>query len=224
MMRRSLPWLLAGGVAASVLGGAAAQAADVEVRIVNLTRGQVFSPVIAWTHARRFEPFFAFGGEASEELRSIAEDGDPGPMEMLLMDDPEVRSIAIADGPLMPGDTLTLTVDAGRGGRFLSLASMLVNTNDTFFALRGVRIPLSGGAFYFQPGWDAGTEVNNEACTHVPGPACPMDSGNIAEDGDGEGFIFTQEGIHGIGDLIPDQHDWRNPVAYIVVGPPADDG
>lgn len=199
-----------------------AVADEIEVRIVNLTRGQVFSPVIAWTHNGKFAPFFSFGAQASEELRAIAEDGNPTPMEDLLVGDPDVADIAIADGPLPPGGDLTLHLDVDGLGWFVSLASMLVNTNDTFFALRGEHIP-SRSDTYFQPGWDAGTEDNNENCAFVPGPACPADSGNIALDDDGEGFVFTQEGIHGINggvdtsDLDPSQHDWRNPVAYIVV-------
>ena len=60
--------------AALVLAGFAstALAEDAEIRIVNLTRGQIFSPVIAWSHNKQFEPFFEFGGQASEELRAIA--------------------------------------------------------------------------------------------------------------------------------------------------------
>ena len=194
-----------------------ATASEVEVRIVNLTRGQVFSRVIAWTHRAGFGPFFAFGGVASDELRAIAEDGDPQPLADALDGDPNVTDVEIADGPLAPGEALTFRLDTRGGGRFLSLARMLVNTNDTFFALRNERIP-ARRTEYFQPGWDAGTEDNNELCSHIPGPACAaIDAGNIDLEGDGEGFIFTQEGIHGIGDLDPAQQDWRNPVAYIVV-------
>jgi hypothetical protein len=33
----------------------------------------------------------------------------------------------------------------------------------------------------------------------------------------GEGFVHIHPGIHGIGDLIPAQRDWRNPVAKISI-------
>jgi hypothetical protein len=207
---------MAAALVATSMSATAALASGVEVRVVNLTSGQPFSQVIAWTHDGGFEPFFELGEPASEELRAIAEDGNPQPMADALATNPHVRSIAIADGPLAPGGSLTLDLDTGRG-RYLSLAAMLVNTNDTFFALRGVRITLLPSA-YFQPGWDAGTEDNNERCSYVPGPACPANSGNTDVDGDGEGFVFTQGGIHGIADLNEAIQDWRNPVAYIVVG------
>ena len=224
MNRWRIPSMAAMLLAASA-AAVPASASEVEVRIVNLTRGQVFSPVIAWTHNGRFGPFFGFGGVASEELRAIAEDGNPDPMNDALAGDPNVTDIEIAEGPLPPGGSITLTLDTGRNGRFLSLASMLVNTNDTFFALRNERIPRRRTEF-FQPGLDAGTEDNNEDCAFIPGPACAdIDPGNIALDDDGEGFIFTQEGIHGpedgpeTSDLDPGEQDWRNPVAYIVVTP-----
>ena len=62
----------------------------------------------------------------------------------------------------------------------------------------------------------AGTEENNELCSHIPGPACDADSGNL-EDGPGEGFIHINRGVHGIGNLTTSVYDWRNPVAEVFV-------
>ena len=62
----------------------------------------------------------------------------------------------------------------------------------------------------------AGTESNNELCTHIPGPACEMDSGNL-QAGPGEGFIHIQRGVHGIADLAASEYDWRNPVAEVFI-------
>ena len=67
-----------------------------------------------------------------------------------------------------------------------------------------------------------GTETNNELCTHIPGPACPMDSGN-AQAGPGEGFIHVHRGFHGVavddpeGGLTEAGYDWRNPVAEVFI-------
>jgi len=215
---------LLGTAAALLLTGFApsASAEDAEIRIVNLTRGQVFSPVIAWSHNSQFGGFFEFGEEASEEVRAVAEDGNAAPLEASLTGDPTVGTIVVGDGPIPPGGEAVLTVDIGGGNRAISLASMLVNTNDAFFVLDGEEIRQTVEIF-FQPALDAGTEVNNEDCAYIPGPACAAEPGNIAEDGDGEGFVFVQEGIHGqsggveTSDLDPSQQDWRNPVAYIEV-------
>lgn len=199
-----------------------AAADEVEVRIVNITRGQVFSPVIAWSHQRDFEPFFEFGEPASEELRDIAENGNVGPMETLLSGDGDVLDIAVGTGPIPPGGEETLTLEANGSARAISLASMLVNTNDTFFALRAVDVR-KGDVDLFSPGFDAGTEANNENCAFIPGPACPAGSGNDPAPDGAEGFVLVQEGIHGTAggvatsDLDPSQQDWRNPVAYIEI-------
>jgi hypothetical protein len=192
-----------------------AVAQEVEVKIVNITKGQVFSPVIAWSHGRGFTPFFEFGIPASGELRDIAENGNFDPMETLLTGDADVREIATT-GPIPPGGEAVLTLDTAGGARQISLASMLVNTNDTFLALRSVGVPRLSDTF-FSPGIDAGTEVNNEDCAFIPGPACPEDSGNAEATEGAEGYVFIQEGIHGVGDLIPAERDWRNPVAYIEI-------
>ncbi|MEZ5930639.1 MAG: spondin domain-containing protein [Alphaproteobacteria bacterium] len=199
-----------------------AAADELEVRIVNLTRGQVFSPVIAWSHKRGFEPFFELGKPASDELRKIAEDGDVTDMAALLAGDPDVADIATGTGGIPPGGEEILTLEATGSALSVSLASMLVNTNDTFFAVRGADAR-KGEVELFSPGFDAGTEANNENCAFVPGPACPQGSGNARATDDAEGYIFVQPGIHGTAggvatsELDPSLHDWRNPVAYIEI-------
>jgi hypothetical protein len=35
--------------------------------------------------------------------------------------------------------------------------------------------------------------------------------------GCGEGYVYISNGISGIGDLAPNDFDWRNPVARVVV-------
>lgn len=64
--------------------------------------------------------------------------------------------------------------------------------------------------------FDAGTEENNELCTHIPGPACDVDSGNLRAS-PGEGPIHIHRGVHGIGDIAASNYDWRNPVAEVFV-------
>lgn len=206
------------GLATALATTAASQPAvaqNVEVKIVNITKDQVFSPVIAWSHRRSFTPFFDFGEAASDELRNIAENGDFSDLQTMLTGDPKVREIATTDF-IPPGKQAMLTLDTRGGARQISLASMLVNTNDTFLALRSVGVPRFSDAF-FSPGLDAGTEANNEGCAFIPGPACPEDSGNAEAAEGAEGYVFVQEGIHGVGDLDPALQDWRNPVAYIEI-------
>lgn len=58
--------------------------------------------------------------------------------------------------------------------------------------------------------------MNNELCSHIPGPACTTESGN-QEATPGEGYIHVHRGVHGIGDITADVYDWRNPVAEIFI-------
>ena len=115
-------------------------------------------------------------------------------------------------GPILPGKTVTATFTVSGQARYLSLASMLVNTNDAFIGANGVelynrRMTLAG--------YDAGSEANTEDCAYVPGPPCGShvhDDTNAAE-----GFVHVHAGIHGGSGLTPAQHDWRNPVAIMVI-------
>jgi hypothetical protein len=67
------------------------------------------------------------------------------------------------------------------------------------------------------PAYDAGSEGNNEDCGFVPGPACPAASGNMRDVAGAEGFAHVHNGVHGIVDLEPSAHEWRNPVAHVTV-------
>ena len=95
---------------------------------------------------------------------------------------------------------------------------MLVTTNDAFAALNGVRLPRRGRTSFFSVAYDAGSEANTENCSDIPGPPCG-NPGNRVEDG-AEGYVSVHSGIHGIGDplqILPEERDWRNPVAWITV-------
>lgn len=65
----------------------------------------------------------------------------------------------------------------------------------------------------------AGTESNNELCTHIPGPACDAASGN-QEAGPGEGYVHSHRGVHSIGDLAAATYTWLNPAAEVFIATP----
>lgn len=201
------------------LGVAPASATDpvFEVTITNLTYQQVFSPIVVASH-RRGVRLFTPGEEASPELIAVAEDGAPGPLSDALADDPRVRDVQDSGGPLPPGQSVTVYVSA-RGAREISLASMLVNTNDAFVALNGVTAPRRYQTLSFRmPAYDAGSEPNDELCDNIPGPACAgFAQEGLSPDAGGEDFVHIHRGIHGVGDLDEATYDWRNPVADIVI-------
>lgn len=193
----------------------AAKGGYYEVTVTNLTRGQTFTPIMVATHAKGVR-IFSLGEPASEELARLAEGGDTMPLADHLRAMPTVKDVVNSGGPLPPGESVTVLVKAGKRFNHISLAAMLVPTNDGFMALNGVRGP-SGHRTdrHFSPVYDAGSEMNTESCADIPGgDGCAGEGYSMA---DGEGYVHIHAGIHGIGDLNADAYDWRNPAARISI-------
>ncbi len=210
--------------AALALGAPAmAQEATYEITVTNLTRAQIFAPPIAAVHAPSVG-LFTPGEPASDELAVMAEDGNSAPLAELLGSSSEVYGVATAGGPVLPGQSLTFEVTANGRGGVISVAGMLVTTNDAFFAATNVPAPwfqLRGIGFQSALStvnayaWDAGSEANTELCAEIPGPPCG--NGGVRNPDGAEGFVHIHPGIHGIGDLSAANYDWRNPAARVRV-------
>ncbi len=214
--------LLALGISlAGVLGNSlSANAADFEVTITNLTRGQQFTPILVASHKAGVQ-LFKLGQPASPELATLAEEGNTEPLTNLLTATPGVLDVTQSSGLLNPGASVTLKVKTRGGFDHLSVASMLIPTNDAFFALNGVKGPLGYEvANHMSVAYDAGSERNDELCINIPGPSfaeCGGPGGGGAPTGGEEGYVHVNAGIHGIGDLNAAERDWRNPAARIVI-------
>ena len=191
-----------------------------EVTVTNLTRGQQFTPIIVATHKSGVR-LFELGEEASPQLEILAEEGDIVPLSNLLSANPSVLDIESSGMLLDPGESVTVLVRTRGRFNHLSVAAMLIPTNDAFFALNGVRGPRGRSSASFRsPAYDAGTERNDELCASIPGPdfsECGGPGGGGMPMGDEEGYVHIHAGIHGIGEMDPSARDWRNPVAAIVV-------
>ena len=194
---------------------ALAGGANYEVTITNLTRGQTFTPILVASHKRGVR-LFELGDAASFELSALAEGGDVVPLTGLLTDNPEVIDVANSGGLLAPGDSVTVVVSASHGAKQVSVASMLIPTNDAFISLNGVNAPKGHKTrVYWSPAYDAGSEPNDELCANIPGPVCGGAGGSPGAGG--EDYVHVHAGIHGIGDLAADAYDWRNSVARITI-------
>jgi hypothetical protein len=194
-------------------GAAHANGARYEVTITNLTRGTLLTPVLVVSHAPGLH-LFAEGEAASEELAQLAEGGATQPLQDALTASGKVHD-ATTSGPIPAGESVTVELGASHNARFLSVASMMLPTNDGFIALNGVRVAGRGKTrVFYSPGYDAGSELNDEACVNIPGPHCGGEGYNPAG---GEGYVHIHAGLHGIGDVLASDHDWRNPVAKITV-------
>lgn len=187
----------------------------VEVTITNITRGQSFTPIFAATHNEAVR-LFNLGEAAIPALSDLAEGGDVLPLMEIATASEDIFDAATTSGLLEPGETLTLTLNSTLGDQ-LTIASMLIPTNDTFMAINAMPVPSETIETIYALGYDAGSENNDELCAHIPGPVCGGEG--ISADADGEGYIHIAAGIQGIGDLDSADYDWRNPVARIVLRP-----
>lgn len=184
-----------------------------EITVTNITRGQSFTPILVATHEAGPQ-IFTLGAPASDELAALAEGGDIMPLSNSLSQDPRVGSIASSAGLLMPGESVSIMISANSGTGLVSLAAMLIPTNDAFFALKNVELLGKGmNVTMVATAYDAGSEPNDEDCASIPGPVCGGVGGSPGVGG--EGFVHVHAGIHGIGSLIASDRDWRNSVALV---------
>ena len=201
-------------------GGVALAQPMYEVTITNVTQNQSFTPLLVASH-RASASIFTLGEAASSDLETLAEEGNTEPLTNTLNANSQVNDVQTATGLLAPGESVTVEVSARRARR-ISLAAMLIPTNDAFVALNNVAAPARVGnsKVYFARAYDAGTEVNDELCSSIPGPdftECGGPGGGGAPAGGEEGFIHIHNGIHGIGDILASTRDWRGDVARVEI-------
>ena len=189
---------------------------DPVVTITNLTYSINFTPILVASHRRSLSVFEA-GTPASDDLTAIAEDGDVGPLTTTLNHDEQVVDVQNSGDLLGPGESVTVIVRGNRGARYISIAAMMLPTNDGFIGLNSVAVGRRGTQTFYSPGYDAGSEANDELCSNIPGPTCGGIGPSVGVNDGDEGFIHVHRGMHGIGDLSAAIYDWRNPVARITV-------
>ncbi len=204
-----------------------------EVTITNLATTQPVSPPIAVTH-RKAVRLFKQGKAASEAIEAIAENGDQSIAVGALTGAAKVTDVVDLGAPLTPAgveigdftDSITFEIDARRGDR-LSLAGMLICTNDGFIGVDSVKLPKAGNGTvtHYLGAYDAGTESNTELSSDIVDPCSglgPVElngdpNGNNNDSVDTDGYIEMHAGVSGsVGDLLP-AHNWTAPVAMIEI-------
>lgn len=187
----------------------------VKVKVTNQSFQQPFGPFFVMTHNKQNDPLFKVGMESSDALATLAEDGNPVQLVEAYNMSSNVGYVgAMTEGvPYLGGESLEFMVPFDMNYPYLTIASMAINTNDCFVALNGVKLEPS--AVHQAPGYDSGTEENNELCNSIPGPACDGDSGN-KRSLNGEGFVHIHRGFFGVGgELSQAGYDWRNPMMRV---------
>ncbi|MDQ9092206.1 spondin domain-containing protein [Pseudoalteromonas haloplanktis] len=188
------------------------------VQVSNLTAGQPLSPIALIAHHEG--NLWQIGQSASLALELMAEGGDNS--ELLTF----TSAIASSSGeaPLGPGaqTTLTITTDAIEVLK-LSLATMMVNTNDGFTGLNSIDVSslaVDETLTHFTFAYDAGTEANTEAAGSIPGPADGGEGFNETRDDINyvamhPGVVSQQDGLSG--SILYSEHKFDNPLAKVVI-------
>ena len=189
---------------------------DFHVTITNLSHSITFTPILVASH-RRPLTVFELGTPASDDLRALAESGNVAPMTTSLKGESGVVDVQNSGDLLMPGKSVTVIVSAAHGAKFISVGSMMLPTNDGFIGVNSAEVSKRGSATFFSPGYDSGSELNDELCANIPGPTCGGAGPSAGDDPVTEGYVHVHRGIHGIADLSAAVYDWRNPVARITV-------
>lgn len=205
-----------------------ALAADISVTVTNLTAGMYFTPLFIGAHDDQFS-LFELGEMASPQLEALAEMGDGSGLADWVMNTGGVS--ASNNTPMLPG-SMSATIDLTTGDNpYLSVASMLLPTNDAFFALNHWMIPTEAGTYTMTVhAYDSGTEANNEIlggdADNIPKPPFIANAGTGATgvNAMAEGFVHVHRGglgdddaMGGASDLMNNLHRWVGPVAKITV-------
>jgi hypothetical protein len=200
--------------------------ASFEISVSNLTNAQPISPIAVIAHRAGYAAF-SIGIAASAGLEELAEGGDNSALLAEAGADAAVITGTSGGGPIGPAGNETLTINlanADRPGLLISVAGMLVNTNDGFTALNGLPVEtmaVGDKVSVNAVAYDAGTEADTEAAGSIPGPAAGGEGFNPARDDDADrvamhaGVISVDDGRTGSG--LTEQHRFDNPVARITI-------
>ncbi len=217
---------------------------NITVKITNTTNGIYFTPIVMATHGIP-NAMFEVGAVPSQSIEGLAEFALNAGLigELAALNSWVIEVEDPTDQVVGPGESITATIVTGPGIEYLSLAGMLVPTNDAFVGLNSFRVPDGTGQARLRlNAYDAGTEENNEllACPgQPPFVGDPLDDPNIPGDpGSNNGLCGTGaqppqgevQRIHvhpgvvgdtdlggGLSDLDSRAHRWQNPIAEVVI-------
>lgn len=210
-------------------------ATEYSVKIENLMQGTYIAPLLVSAHPAS-TTLFTSGMPASISLQKMAEGADISGLEADFMAVGAVSITNPAGGLLMPGkNTMADLGDPGAANTQLSIAAMLVPTNDGFVTLNNLTLPTTPGTYtYLLNAYDAGTEANDEirgsGAHGMPGlPVPPPLEALVGTGGTGitataEGFVHIHRGVlgdhnatGGTSDLNASSQRWLNPVARLTL-------
>ena len=189
-----------------------------EVTVQNLTQGQPLSPVGVVLHGDAV--MWEVGMSASAALEVLAEGGDNSDFTAA----EGVMASASGAGPIAPGSSETITVTVvNEPDMFISVATMLVNTNDAFAGVTGHalgELEVNQSMTMVLPVLDAGTEANSEMAGTIPGPADGGEGYNAERD-DADlvsfhpGVVSAEDGL--TMSVLTAAHRFDNPAVKLTI-------
>ena len=190
-----------------------------EVTVTNLTNTQPLSPVAVVLHNEG--NLFNLGETASEALEVMAEGGDNSG----LLEASVALSAGSTEDPVMPGASATIEVMVeDTMPMHISLATMLVNTNDAFTGVNARSIAdleVGESISLVTSSYDAGTEANSEMMGTIPGPADGGEGYNAERD-DRQDVVTMHSGVVSVDDglstsVLTQAHKFDNPTMRVVI-------
>jgi hypothetical protein len=209
-------------------------AQELSVTLTNLTQGLHFTPIITAAHTNESN-IFMVGTAATPELQAMAEGGDISGLVSVLMNSDANINDNPASGLLAPGTSTSFNLSTSEENTYLSLAAMILPSNDGFVGTSNWAIPDTAGTYtIFLNAYDAGTEANDEIVNGggAPGvlgiPAAPSGGSGTGGTGITDTEVNTLVHIHrgtigdddaegGKSDLNNSIHRWLNPVAKLTI-------
>lgn len=194
------------------------------ITLTNITANQPLSPATVILHKSGYHLWQA-GEMASVALEKLAEGGSNTDVLTEATSDTHVLVSKSGTAVIPPGSsqTVELEIDDANGIK-ITVAAMLVNTNDAFAGQVSSKIAnLAWGESFNMhvPVWDAGTEANTESAGTIPGPADGGEGFNASRTGDVD-FVSIHQGAISDADglassVLNESHRFNNPGALLHV-------
>ncbi len=220
---------------ALALASSTTMAQELSITVTNLTQGLHFTPVITAAHDNANKIFMS-GEMASSELQAMAEGGDISGLASLLTGADANVNENPAMGLLAPAMSTSFNLTSDAANTHLSLAAMVLPSNDGFVGLDSWKIPEEAGTYtVFLNAYDAGTEANDEIRgSGAPGeagmPVPPPLDAVIGMNGSGITDMESNDKVHihrgslgdddmsaGKSDISNSVQRWLNPVAKLTI-------
>lgn len=198
--------------------------ANFDVSVDNLTNAQPLSPVAVIGHLEGYA-VFVVGDAATVGLEDMAEGGDNTALLAEADADANVMVSASGGAPIGPAGSETVSIEvleSDVANLKISVATMLVNTNDAFSALDAMDVSsmaVGDSVMVELVAYDAGTEADTEAAGDIPGPAGGGEGFNMARSDAADRVamhagVVSQDDGFATSDLT-EQHRFDNPVMRV---------